>query len=132
MGPKFVISFVVIFVLTVILDFIIHGVLLGGDYAQLSQLYRDPEDKSYMPFLFLGQACFAAGFVWIYVKGKEDKPFLMQGVRYGIAVAALAAVSMYLISYAVQPLPAVLVIKQIVFQSIAAVMLGIAVAWLNR
>ncbi len=26
------------------------------------------------------------GFTWIYLKGREAKPFLQQGVRFGLAV----------------------------------------------
>lgn len=132
MARKFLVSLVVMFIMAVVLGFIIHGLLLGNDYAQLQQMFRDPDDKSHMPFLFIGQAFYAAGFTWIYLKGREDKPFLMQGVRYGLAVAVLAAVSMYLIYYAVQPLPGALVVKQIVFQTIGVVLMGIVIAWINR
>ena len=132
MGRKFLISFVIMFVMTVAFGYIVHDLLLGADYAQVAQLFRDPADTSHMPFLFIGQAFYAAGFTWIYLKGKEDKPFLMQGVRYGLAIAALAAVSMYLIYYAVQPLPGMLVVKQIIFESVGVVLMGIVIAWLNK
>jgi len=39
---------------------------------------------------------------------------------------------MYLIYYAVQPVPVSLVERQIVFASILAVLLGLVVAWLYR
>ena len=132
MGRKFLISFVVMFVMTVASGIIVHGFLLGGDYAAMQQLYRQPGDMSYMPYLYLGQALFAAAFVWIYQKGREDKPFLMQGIRYGVAVAVLATIPTYLIYYAVQPLPAVMVLKQIVFSTIGVVISGIVLAWLNK
>lgn len=37
----------------------------------------------------------------------------------------------YLIHYAVQPLPATLVVKQIVFGTLAMLLLGLLVAWLQ-
>ena len=34
----------------------------------------------------------AVAFTWIYLKGREDKPWLPQGLRYGVAIALLSAV----------------------------------------
>ncbi len=39
---------------------------------------------------------------------------------------------MYLIYFAVQPMPGNLVAKQIVFDTIAMVIMGIACAWINQ
>jgi hypothetical protein len=62
----------------------------------------------------------------------EAKPWLAQGVRFGIAVALLTIVPSYLIYFVVQPMPASVVIKQIVFDGILLVILGMIVAWLYR
>lgn len=70
----------------------------------------------------------AVAFVWIYRQGREDRPPVGQGLRYGLAVAALAVVPKYLIYYAVQPLPGALVVKQIVLDTIVVVVIGIVVA----
>jgi hypothetical protein len=76
---------------------------------------------------------FGFALTWIYRQGKtKGAGALAQGVRFGIAVAALAVVPVFLIYYAVQPMPGALVVKQCVFGSIGAVLLGIAVAYLNR
>ena len=55
-----------------------------------------------------------------------------KGVRFGIAVALLTIVPSYLIYFVVQPMPGSVVIKQIVFDAILMVILGIIVAWLYR
>jgi hypothetical protein len=57
---------------------------------------------------------------------------LGQGLRFGLAVAVLMTIPMYLIYYAVQPTPGALAVKQIMFDTIATVLMGIAVAYLNR
>jgi hypothetical protein len=57
---------------------------------------------------------------------------MAQGVRYGVAVALLTTVPMYLIYYSVQPLPGSLVAKQIIFDGIWTIILGVIVAWLYR
>ena len=69
---------------------------------------------------------------WIYFQGKEDKPWLMQGVRFGIAVALLTVIPMYLIYYVVTPIVFAVVIKQIVFDGIRVVLMGVVLAWINR
>lgn len=130
---RMVISVIVIFALSMGFGFLIHEVLLKSDYTQVSQLFRTEEDgKAHFIFLMLGQLIFSIGFVWIYNKGKEAKPFLEQGIRYGIAIAVLTSIPTFLIYYAIQPMPGMLVLKQIIFDSIGVIVRGIVVAWLNK
>lgn len=133
MNKRFLISIVVVFIVWMGLDFLIHGNLLHYDYSQLPNLYRPEQDsQNYFPYLLFAHLLMAIGFVWIYVKGKEDKPFFAQGIRYGIAVALLTTIPMCLIYYAVLPLPFEMVCKQIVFSTVEVLILGIVVAWLNK
>lgn len=133
MNKRMLISIVVIFIASMGLGFLVHGLLLHQDYAQLPGLFRTEEDSAnYFPYMLFAHVLIAIGFVSIYLKGKEDKPFLMQGVRYGIAIAVLMTIPTYLIYYAVQPMPTTLVFRQIVFDTGGIVLLGILVAWLNK
>jgi len=133
MNKKFLLSTLVLFVLTMLTGFIVHSVLLHGDYGQLPNLFRTDEDSmNYFGWLLAANLMVAASFVWIYQQGRSNKPWLGQGVRFGIAAALLMTVPMYLIYYAVMPLPATLVIKQIAFDTPGVIIMGIAVAWLNR
>jgi hypothetical protein len=130
---KMIISVIAVFVLTMAGGFLIHGWALNGDYTRLGSLMRS-EDAAHKLFglMFLADFLFACGVSWIYIRGKEAKPWLGQGVRYGIAVALVAVIPMYLIYYVVMPFPSDLVVKQIVFETIEKILLGIAVAWINR
>jgi hypothetical protein len=65
------------------------------------------------------------------MKGREDKPFLAQGARFGFAVAVLATIPTYLIYYVIEPWPAAVVVKQIIFDTIGVVVMGIVVAWIQ-
>ena len=82
--------------------------------------------------MIAGHVLMAGALVWIYRQGVADKPFLGQGLRFGGAVALLTVVPMYLIYYAVQPMPGGLVARQIVFDSALVVVLGVLVAWMHR
>jgi di/tricarboxylate transporter len=49
-----------------------------------------------------------------------------------VAVALLAVAPIYIIYYAVQPMPGSIVVKQIIFDTLWMIVLGIVVAWLYR
>jgi hypothetical protein len=133
MTRRFVISVIVMFIVSMALGFLVHGVLLADKYAQLLNLFRQGKDaESQFPYMLLAHLFMAFGLVWVYLKGKENKPFLTQGICYGAAMATLVTIPMYLIYYAVQPMPGVLVFQQIVFDTIGMLVMGIIVAWLNR
>jgi hypothetical protein len=55
-----------------------------------------------------------------------------QGIRFGVAVALLTIVPTYMIYFVVQPMPAQTVVKQIVFDGMLIVALGVLVAFLYR
>lgn len=133
MNRQFAISAAVIFVLAFALSFVVHGFLLFNDYARLPNVMRPiAEANARMPYMVLAQILFALGFTWIYLKGRENKPWLAQGLRYGIAISVLMTIPTYLIYHVVTPIPLDLAIKQIVYDTIVMVILGIVLAWLNR
>lgn len=133
MNRRFIVAWVVLFVAWLLGDFLIHGILLHADYLALPNLYRSESDsQAYFPFMLLTHVIMAGAFVWIYARGVEPKPWLAQGLRFGSAVALLTVVPMYLIYYAVQPLPGALVVRQIVLASLLALLLALILAWLYR
>ena len=134
MNKTFVIAWIVLFVLWMAGSFVVHEVLLHDDYMKVQQLFRTPADSQpYFPWMLLAHVLLAGAFAWIYARGQEaGKAWLGQGLRYGIAVALLSIVPTYLIYYAVQPLPGLLVAKQIVFDGMLMLVLGAAVAYMYR
>ncbi len=133
MNKKFFIAWIAIFIAWMVGSFVVHGVLLGADYANLKQMFRNEADsQAYFPFMLLAHVIMAGAFVWIYARGAEAKPWLAQGLRFGAAIALLAVVATYMIYYAVQPMPGALVIKQIIFDSVLMLLLGSLVAFLYR
>lgn len=133
MNKRLLISVVVMFLMSMVLGFFVHGFVLVHEYSQLTSLFRSQQDQAnHFPFMLLAHVFIAFGFAWIYIKGKEEKPFLTQGICYGMAIAVLTTIPNYLIYYAVQPMPGLIVFKQIVFDSIGVVLMGVVVAWLNK
>lgn len=133
MNKTFVISVVVMFFVSMIMGWLVHGLLIGADYARLTNLYRTHDDMMHhFHFMIIANLVWAIGFTWMYRQGRDNRPFVGQGMRFGLAVALLAVIPTYLIYYTVQPNPSDLVAQQIVFDTIAIVVMGIIVAALNR
>ena len=133
MSIRFFIAWATTFVAWMAGSFIVHGVLLGDEYARLQNLFRPPEEaRHYFGFMLAAHVLMTGAFVWIYRQGSADKPFLGQGVRFGAAIACLTAVPTYMIYYVVQPMPGSVVLRQMIFDSALIVALGVLVAWLHR
>jgi hypothetical protein len=133
MNKKFIVAWIVIFVAWFLGSFVVHGVLLHSDYMQLPNLFRPEADaQKYFPLMILAHLILSGAFVWIYSRGTEAKPWMTQGIRFGIAVALLTVVPTYMIYYVVQPMPGDMVIKQIVYDGVLMVILGTIVAWVYR
>ena len=133
MNKRFIVAWVVLFVAWFIGSFVVHGVLLHSDYMQLTTLFRSEGDQQkYFPLMILAHVILSGAFVWIYARGVEPKAWLEQGVRFGVAIALLTVVPTYMIYFVVQPMPENVVAKQIVFDGILTVVLGMVVAWLYR
>jgi hypothetical protein len=133
MNKRFFVAWAAVFIVWMVGSFVVHGVLLHDDYAKLPGLFRpEAEAQKYFPLMILAHVIMAGAFTWIYSHGAEAKPWLAQGLRFGLAVALLTVVPTYTIYYVVQPMPGMHVIKQIVFDGILLLILGLAVAFLYR
>jgi hypothetical protein len=133
MSKRFLISTAAMFIMSMAIGFLVHGHLLGPEYAQLPGLFRTEADSAqYFPYIVLANLCASIAITWLYLGTKVDRPFLIQGAMFGLAVAALMIIPRFLIYYAVQPMPGAMVIKQIIFDTIGLVLMGIAIAYINK
>ena len=133
MDKRFVIAWIAVFVARMAGSFVVHGVLLHADYARLPNLFRpEAEAQAYFPLMLLAHVSLAGALAWIYSQGAEGKPWLPQGIRFGIAVALLTAVPTYMIYYVVQPMPGATVVRQIVFDAALVIALSLILAFIYR
>jgi len=134
MNKKFIISSLVMTVAALLLGFVVHGWWLHPDYLRLTGIFRpESEAQGYFGFMLLAHLLIGIGLTWIYRMGHEaGKGVVVQGLRFGAAIAVVSTIPMYLIYFAVQRLPSDLVAQQIVFDTICMLLLGMLVAWLNR
>jgi magnesium-transporting ATPase (P-type) len=132
MDRKFILAVIVIFVVSMVVGFVNHAFLLADEYHATGLFRPNAEAEAYFLWMLLAHIVMSFAFVWIYLRGREDKPWLAQGIRFGIIIALLMVLPIYLIYYAVQPMPGILVFRQIVYDSIGMVIMGLAVAFLYR
>ena len=133
MNKKFIIAWIVIFIVWFAGSFVVHGVLLHDDYSKLTNLFRSPqESQGFFPLMILAHVFLSGALVWIYSRGVEPRPWLAQGLRFGLAVAFLSVIPTYLIYYVVQPMPGATVAKQIVFDGVLTLLLASVTAFIYR
>ncbi len=134
MNAKIIISVIVLFILSMALGFLVHGTLLLDEYSGLPNIYRSMEDsQNYFGFMIAGHVLIAIGLTWIYRMGHQpEKPWLTQGINFGLAIAVVSTIPLYLIYYAVQNAPASLATMQIVYDVPAVVIMGIVTAFINK
>jgi hypothetical protein len=124
---RLILTMVVIFVLANLAGFFIHAIWLKPDYLLVANLFR-PEGQEKMVPIVLAYVAFAIGSVWVYAHGVQDKPVLIQGVRFGIAMWLVLTVPSFLIAYGTQPIPALLMSKQVLSELVGKIFLGVVTA----
>ena len=134
MNARFVIAGIVGFLISMIGGLVFHGILLHADYTALGPIMRtDADAAGYLPFMLASHLIKGFAFAWIYTKGlTPGTPALMQGVKFGVATIFLVTIPLYLVYYAVEPMPGMLVVKQIVSDSIVMILMGIVVSMIIK
>lgn len=96
------------------LAYVIHNVVLVGDYLEVASSLRAPEEfLQRLPLLYLGNLVFAAAATLIYAHGYEPgKNWVGQGLRFGLILGTLMA-PVALTEYVVYPVPGALALKWI-------------------
>ena len=130
---RFVLRWAVLFIAANVFGFVVHGLLLQRDYAASPQLLRTQGDANrHFVYMLIGFACSSGALVWIYDHGVQSRPWLGQGIRFGFAVWMLTSLPRFLTYYAVQPWPGAVVAKQISFELVTVLLMGVINAGLHR
>jgi hypothetical protein len=109
--------------------YLIHSVWLADAYLETISVWR-PQDSmlSHLWILYVANLVLAVAAVLIYVRGVEPKPWLGQGLRFGILLALVTAVPQSLVEFVVYPIPHMLAIQWIIGEGALAVLLGVLAA----
>lgn len=103
MIKRAVLAILAVFILWTLLDFIIHGVILGSAYQATAALWR-PMGEMKMWLIYLSILISSVVFVFIYARYFAKKGIGM-GIQYGLLYGIAAGISMGYGTYAVMPIP---------------------------
>ena len=125
-------AMVAAFVILFAAGFLTHSVWLGPTYREMRDAgfsFR-PEDamRHKLWGICVSDALYSILFVWVYAKGKEEKPWVGQGIRYGILMTLFTVVPSTLNDYVVYNLPYTLVLHWMVAGLITLMLMGVAAA----
>lgn len=128
MNKKFWTSFLVVYIMMNILNFVIHAVLLAGAYQSeaVARIMR-PEQDQLMWVHFVTALVFSFFFTLVFSKGYEGKG-IGEGLRFGFYVGMMCAVPMAYDSFAVYPIPYSLAIQWFFYGLLQYVILGVTAA----
>lgn len=130
---RLILAMVVVFVLSMGLGYLVHGVLLAADYATVPQIFRPvAEMQQRFPFVILANVLIAIAMVLIYARGVEKKPWFGQGLRFGFLIWLVSAAPNYIVGYYISPITATVLVKQLIFQLVVALIDGVVLAAIVR
>lgn len=122
-------AMVAAFLVLVATNWLVHGVLLRGSYQALAVTFRPMAMiRARMWLVLVGQALFAIAFVYVYIRGLERKPWLAQGVRFGVVIWLMTVIPAALAEYVTLLLPHRLALHWMLLGLVQLVILGIVVA----
>lgn len=129
---RLILSIVVLFVTLFATDFLIHGVWLKGAYKETAHLWRpEAEMGKFFPFLLLGQLLATVPFVVIWFQGAPAASTLGRSCLYGLTMGVYGQ-AMTCILYAVQPMPANIMLSWGAAGLAQAVLLGAVLHCVGR
>jgi hypothetical protein len=119
------------FLVSQILEIAVHGFILRLDYAPYyGTLLRPMTGSPGWQGLLLPVAhlSYIIALVWVYDRIPDDGSRVERGLRIGVIGFAIGQVPLWLLWYAEQPWPGALVLKQLVLEAIAALVVGLTIA----
>jgi hypothetical protein len=130
--PRAVLAVALAFVVSQILAVGVHGYLLGSDYAPFEGTLLRSSGGGELPWqmLFLPAAhlSFVCALVWVYSRSRRKGSLLARGLMLGVIGWLAGQVPLWLIWYAQQPWPGVLVAKQLGLELISTLIVGLVIA----
>jgi hypothetical protein len=119
------------FVVSQVLEALIHGFVLANDYAPYyGSLLRSGDDGSgamlVLPFAHLSMIC---GLVWIFARLPLAGSQVARGLKIGLLGWFVGAAPVWLLWYAEQPWPGSLVVKQLPLELLSSLAIGLTIAF---
>lgn len=129
---KLLITFGVVFVVSQVIMFIVHGVILEPTYKSLAELFRPEAEMNNLWWVGMITALFFSFFfVYIFACGYEGKG-AMEGVRFGLIIGGFWTIPSIYGQYMVYSLPYSLIIQWVLYDIVTLVIVGILAALIYK
>ena len=125
-------AIVVSFIILLVTGYLIHGVWLANTYKEMraSGMSFRPENAMMhkMWVIWVSNLIYAFLFVFVYARGAENKPWVGQGIRFGIIATFFTVVPNTLNDYLVYNIPYTLAVKWMISGLVVLILMGLVVA----
>lgn len=124
-------TIVAAWVMAQILAVLVHGFILGADYAPFyGTLLRSFATGPGWPAVFLPVAhlSYVCALVWLYPRIELGRSQVIRGAQLGVIGWLTGQVPLFLTWYAEQPWPSDLVVKQLTLTLLSAMIIGMTIA----
>jgi hypothetical protein len=113
---------------------VLHGVMLKPSYAELpaGMMRSEADFGAHFHWLALGHLLLALGATWVYAYGAENKPWMAQGIRYGLALWTIAVLYPNFVMFAVQPWSRGIMVKGTLADLVVMLVAGLCIAGVYR
>jgi len=129
---KFVLAVVVVFVIAMATNFLVHGMLLLPTYEQLQSdqntFRASAQMDAKMWIMWVAWALVSLMFVWVYLRGMENKPWVGQAIRYAIVIWLFVVVPATLDQYVLYRIPYTLALTWMAVGGVQVLLASLATA----
>jgi hypothetical protein len=130
---KLALAIIATYVILMATNYVVHSIWLMPDYDLIPLSHRNNVGiQARFWAMLLGQFIFSAMFAYIYTRGRENKSWIEQGIKYAILVGCLTVVPTALSEYVVYIIPYQLAIKWMVAGGVQMLIAGLVVAWIYK
>jgi len=130
------VTILVAFVVANVFAALIHGYILGQDYlpfeGRLLRANGDGAPSWQMAFLPVVHLSVIASLVWVYGRLGLEGSTLARGLKVGVLLWTMGQLPVWLLSYAEQPWPGDLVLKQLGLELVSSLIIGVTIAAVAR
>jgi len=123
---RFVSASLAVYVASLALGFLIHGVILKPTYDSLASIWR-PNMNSLMWIVWVNGLITSVIFTYIFAKGYEGKG-IIEGARFGAIMGVFISVPMAYGTYMMIPIPYTLAFQWFLYGTAQTILLGITAA----
>jgi hypothetical protein len=131
---KLLLSFIVVYILLEVLNYLVHGVLLASTYQmeEIKPAFRPEADMTNkMWIMFFTDAVWAFFFVFLFAKGYEGKG-IMEGLRFGLYIGLFWGLVNAYGNYVIIPIPYSLAFQWFIYSLLVSLILGFVTALLYK